>query len=75
MVSRKKFHSEKVAILKKKCWEEVTVLKKELLKKSSCSEVRAAPKKYPCDTSKKVAMKKCEEVAFPKIKLPENMAT
>ena len=41
-----KFHSEKVAILKKNnCRKEANVLEKELLKKSSCSEEVTAPKK------------------------------
>ena len=39
-------------------------MKKELLRKSNS-----------CDTLKKVTLKNCEEVAFPKIKLSENIAT
>ena len=39
-------------------------LKKELLRKSNS-----------CDTFKKVTLKNCEEVVFPKIKLSDNIET
>ena len=41
-----------------------SALKKQLLRK--CSS---------CDTLEKITLKNCEEVAFPKIKLSENIAT
>ena len=43
--------------------EKAAALKKELLRKSNS-----------CATLKKITLKKCEEVAFPKIKLSENIA-
>ena len=56
-----------------------------MLEKSDCFE-KGAPQKKPsavkkellrqsnsCDTLKKVTLKNCEEVAFPKIKLSENI--
>ena len=51
------------------CCEEVTVLKKDLLKKSSYSVDKAAPKKINSRVEA-VTLKKCEELASPKIGLP-----
>ena len=60
----------------------MTVLKKELVTKSSCSKEIAAPRKHGNIITHYISMekvtvvsllcitlKKCEEVAFPKIKL------
>ena len=44
--------------------KKAAALKKELLRKSNS-----------CVTLKKITLKKCEEVAFPKIKLSENIST
>ena len=44
--------------------KKAATLKKELLRKSNS-----------CVTLKKITLKKCEEVAFPKIKLSKNIAT
>ena len=58
-----------------------------MLRKSDCSEIGAPQKKAAalkkellqksnsCVTLKKFSLKKCEEVAFSKIELSENIAT
>ena len=66
--ARLKFRSEKLAILKKQllqridCSKKEACQKKQMLWRNSCSE------KVTC--VEVVTPKKCEEVAFPKIKLP-----
>ena len=53
-----------MTVLKKGAPQKATALKKELPRKNNC-----------CDILKQVTLKKCEEVAFPEIKLSENTAT
>ena len=50
-------------------------MKKQLLKKASALKKELLRKISSCLTLKKVTMRKCEEMAFPKIKLSENIAT
>ena len=47
----------------------MTVLKKELVTKSSCSKEIAAPRKHGNIITHYISMEIVEEVAFPKIKL------
>ena len=48
---------------------------KKLLKKKAALKKELVWKSNSCGNLKKVTLKKCEEVAFPKIKLSENIAT
>ena len=50
-------------------------MKKELLKKGSALKKELLRKISSCLNLKKVTMRKCEEMAFPKLKLSENIAT
>ena len=76
LVARQKFHSEKVAILKKKNAEKTWLFRKRTSSKKAAALKKELLQKYDsCVTLKKVILKKCKEVAFPKIKLSENIAT